>query len=140
MVACMPACVAFFRYCFNKFEIVSSIKSRLLSSRSGKAKSSQSKQKATTSNLSPVPEGDPVGTGKYWRLKGPLFNARDGTPPQITSNKQSSRVLQTGDFKVFDDDKRWPLSAKIKGSRSIELKETSFEKEQALATTPDHGV
>lgn len=136
MVACMPACASFSRFFYTKFGIFSSIRSRLWSSKGSKQKSSNPKPTTTTSSVPSGSKGDRAGGGNYWRLKNPFSNARDGTPPQITFNKQQSRILQSGDFNVFDDDKSSPSLTETKRSGSTELKEPSFQGKQALATVP----
>jgi hypothetical protein len=134
MVACMPACASFSRYCFHRFEIISSIKSHLSSSRSRSRKEKLSEPQSTaTAPAGSLIEG-PIRHGdKYWRIKNPFSNGsgRDDAPPQITMNKQQSRVLQTGDFDVFDNS-RDPLALADNKTRraSLELKEPCFDEEK----------
>lgn len=136
MVACMPACASFSRFFFTKFGILSTIKSRLSSSKGSKQNLSMPKPVTPASNPPSGSQGDPAGWGKYWRLQSPFSNTRDGTSPPNSFNKQQPGVLQSDDFNVFDDSKRSPFLTETKKNESVELKEQSFEREQASANVP----
>lgn len=52
--------------------------------------------------------------------------------PQITMNQQRSHVLQTGDFRAFDEGKDFGEETRTKGG-TIELRESPGEKTSATA-------
>ena len=134
MVACMPACASFSRYFFGKLEIVSTIKSRLSSSRHGKRRTKFSQSKAITvvSNQTSEPDEDRGSGWNSWKIKNAFFKGKDDVAPQITMNQQRSQVLQTGDFRVFDEGKDFGEETRTKGG-AIELRESPGEKTSATA-------
>ncbi|CAD6577266.1 MAG: hypothetical protein ASARMPREDX12_008289 [Alectoria sarmentosa] len=140
MVACMPACASFSRHIITKFGIVSYIKSRISSWKSSKLKSLNPKPISTASDIPSRSSGDPAGGGNYWTLKIPFSSTGDGAPPHITFNKQQSRVLHSGDFHVFDDEKGSLALTEMQRKRSIELKEPSLERKQASTAVPHDMV
>ena len=124
MVACMPACASFSRHFLYKYEIISSINSRLFASRSSK-KGPLGPETSTTAPSAST--GDPRPGGKYWRIKNAFSNGNGS--PQITRNQQQSRMLRTGEFDVVDNGKT-SMSTHQTRRGDIELKEPSFEGEK----------
>ncbi|CAF9916812.1 MAG: hypothetical protein ALECFALPRED_010874 [Alectoria fallacina] len=140
MVACMPACASFSRHIITKSGIVSYIKSRISSSKNNKSKSLHPKPITTAADIPSRSTGDPAGGGNYWTLKSPFSSTRDGAPPHITFNKQQSRVLHSGDFKVFGDETGSLALTEMQRNGSVELKEPSFERKQASTALPHDMV
>ena len=105
MVASMPACATLLRYFLVQSGFLSSIGSRLASSRNKryqKPKGTVGSADNTDSegnHLTPGgDEGGKTTMGLFWRLRNPF--GRDA--PQITSAKrESGHILRTGDFNVF---------------------------------------
>ena len=129
MVACMPACASFSRYFLGKSGIISTIRSRLSSPRNSRHRTKFSQSRATILVSTPASESeeDPgSGRGNYWKIKNPFSKGKDGAAPQITMNQQRSHVLQTGEFRVFDE------GTKTKRG-SFELKESPGEKREGTA-------
>ena len=124
MVACMPACASFSRHFLYKYEIISSIKSQLAGSRSSKKKIPKPSKSHSSTTAPSSSDRDPRPGGRYWRIKNAFSNGNGA--PQITMDKQQSRMLKTGDFDVIDNDNELISTGPTKRG-DIELKEPSLE-------------
>ena len=110
MVACMPACACFSRYFFANHSPMSLVKkSRFSSPRSSRHRRFSHSRASTMVASAGRPSesfGDTANSkASYWKIKNPFHNGGDNAAPQITMNDKRSRVLQTGDFDVFNDSK-----------------------------------
>ncbi|KAL2037841.1 hypothetical protein N7G274_009315 [Stereocaulon virgatum] len=131
MVACMPACASFSRHFLYKYEIISSIKSRLFASRSSKKGPSGPETSTTAPSALTI---DPRLRGKYWRIKNAFSNG--DRAPHITRNQQQSRMLRTGELDVVDNGNP-SMSTHQTRRGDNELKEPSFGGEK---WAPDYIV